>query len=265
MIGAGRMYEAACVLSFDKNLFPTINQTIIVSPYSWVTLKKEFELFEVDCNSFIFYSDSEIIKKFNLEAWVVDHWYLQQGIKLSLIDSIDGDFLIQDCDVFAIRPYKYFFDNCPVFRVEELWNHYQHVYASKVKELVGLERTIPYSFVTEFMPYCKDDWQFCKKTIEERNNKSWQDAILTLAPFDDTKWLSEYELLGIYKTNKDKNYQLIVEKYPEINSLQDFEQTNWQVTDTVKFKARPFKYMGQSTALTIKNFFNRKENGVYSN
>ncbi len=37
MIGAGRIYEAACTLSFDKNLHPTIDQTIIVSPYSFVT------------------------------------------------------------------------------------------------------------------------------------------------------------------------------------------------------------------------------------
>lgn len=259
MVGAGRMYEAACTLCFDKNLYPKIDETIIVSPYSFVTLTKEFENFDIDVSNFKFYHDSELIEKFNLQAWSLNHWYLQQGIKLSLIDNIDSDFLIQDCDVFAIRPYHYFVDCNPTFRVEELWNNYQHVYADKVKELIDIDRSIPYSFVTEFMPYLKKDWQSCKKSIEEKHNQPWQEAIINLAPFDDTKWLSEYELLGIYKTNKDQNYQYIIEKtYPEVKTLEELFNIDSNITETIKFKAQPFKYMGQHAALKIKNFFTTK-------
>lgn len=265
MIGAGRIHEAACALSFDKNLYPVIDQTIIVSPYSWVTLTDEFKLFDIDCSTFKFYSDTEIIKEFNLEQWGGNHWYLQQGIKLSLLDSINDNFLIQDCDVFAIKPYNYFIDQIPAFRVEELWNDYQQVYAGKVKDLLGFERIIPYSFVTEFMPYLKEDWESCKQLIEEKFKLPWQQAILNISPFDDTKWLSEYELLGIYKTNKDNNYKIIVEQYPKILTMEDFFTVDWSQLETVKFKARPLKCMNSQEAQKIKSFFNRKENVICSN
>lgn len=260
MIGAGRMYEAACALSFDKHLHPTIDQTIIVSPYSFVTLGEEFLKFKINTNNFIFYKDSELIEKFSLQEWAKNHWYLQQGIKLHLIDTLSSDFLIQDCDVFAFKPYNFFAENKPVFRVEELWNDYQYVYAEKVKKLLGMERQIPYSFVTEFMPYLKKDWQTCKELIENKHQCFWQKAIFSLDKFNETKWLSEYEILGIYKTNKDNDYHIIKEYYPEVYSMQDLTNADWSNTDTVKFKAKPFKYMGQQPALTIRDFFIRKEN-----
>jgi hypothetical protein len=259
MIGAGRIYEAACTLSFDKNLHPTIDQTIIVSPYSFVTLTKEFEHFGVDVSKFKFYHDNEVIDKFNLQAWATNHWYLQQGFKLSLMDSIDSDFLIQDCDVLALQPYQYILDNDINFRVEDLWNPYQQVYADAIKKLIGFDRAINYSFVTEFMPYKKQDWIACKNQIENFTQSTWQNAITNLAPFDEKKWFSEYELLGIFKTNTDTNYKLRYDIQPIINNWEDFFRADWSNIETIKFKAQPFKYMGRKSAITIRDFFIRKD------
>ena len=268
MVGAGRIYEASCALSFDHNLYPQIDKTIVVSPYSFVTLRQEFHSFNIVTENFEFYHDSELIEKFKLKTWATNHWYLQQGIKLSLLDNTDSDkFLIQDCDVFAIKPYKFFNDTVPCFRVEELWNDYQHVYAAKVEHLLGFKRKIPYSFVTEFMPYTKQDWLKCKQDIEQRFNMPWQQAIPNIEKFDETKWFSEYEMLGIYKTNTDSNYNYEFDTHPELHTLADLKNTNWSNISTVKFKAKPFKYMNEHDANLIKDFFKQLEenNDVYCN
>lgn len=259
MVGPGRIYEAACSLSFDHNLSPSIDQTIVVSPYSWVTLTSTFLSFGINVDSFKFVLDVDCIEQFELQDWK-HHWYLQQGIKLSLLDTVDSDkFLIQDCDVFAIKPYKFFKDDIPCFRVEELWNDYQLVYAEKVEKLIGYSRKIPYSFVTEFMPYTKDEWNQCKQHIEHRFSMPWKAAIKSVSDFDDTKWFSEYEMLGMYKTNTSTNYAYETDTHPELNTLTDLRNADWSMISTVKFKARPFKYMVGSDALLVKNFFKQLE------
>ena len=259
MVGPGRIYEAACSLSFDQNITPAIDHTIVVSPYSWVTLTTTFKSFGINVDSFTFMLDVEAIEKFKLHDWQ-HHWYLQQGIKLSLLDNINSDkFLIQDCDVFAIKPYKFFNDDVPCFRVEDLWNDYQLVYAERVEKLIGYKRKIPYSFVTEFMPYTKTDWLACKQHIEDRFAMSWPAAIKSVSDFDDTKWFSEYEMLGIYKTNTSNNYTYETDTHPELNTLNDLRNADWSKISTVKFKARPFKYMIGDDAQLVKNYFKQLE------
>ena len=259
MVGPGRIYEAACSLSFDQNITPVIDRTIVVSPYSWVTLTTTFKSFGINVDSFTFMLDVEAIEKFKLHDWQ-HHWYLQQGIKLSLLDNINSDkFLIQDCDVFAIKPYKFFNDDVPCFRVEELWNDYQLVYAERVEKLIGYKRKIPYSFVTEFMPYTKTDWLACKQHIEDRFAMPWSSAIKSVSDFDDTKWFSEYEMLGIYKTNTSDNYTYETDTHPELNTLNDLRNADWSKISTVKFKARPFKYMVSDDAQLVKNYFKQLE------
>lgn len=259
MVGPGRIYEAACSLSFDYNISPKIDQTIVVSPYSWVTLTTTFLSFGIDTDSFKFMLDEQCIDQFGLHDWQ-HHWYLQQGIKLSLLDHVDSDkFLIQDCDVFAIKPYTFFNDNTPCFRVEELWNDYQHVYAEKVEKIIGYQRKIPFSFVTEFMPYTKQDWIQCKQHIEDKFSMPWQLAIKSISDFDETKWFSEYEMLGVYKTNVSTDYSYEIDTHPELNNLNDLRTADWSKIDTVKFKARPFKYMVNDDALLVKQFFKQLE------
>ena len=259
MVGPGRIYEAACSLSFDQNITPAIDHTIVVSPYSWVTLTTTFKSFGINVDSFTFMLDVEAIEKFKLHDWQ-HHWYLQQGIKLSLLDNINSDkFLIQDCDVFAIKPYKFFNDHVPCFRVEDLWNDYQLVYAERVEKLIGYKRKIPYSFVTEFMPYTKTDWLACKQHIEDRFAMPWSSAIKSVSDFDDTKWFSEYEMLGIYKTNTSDNYTYETDTHPELNTLNDLRNADWSKISTVKFKARPFKYMVSDDAQLVKNYFKQLE------
>ena len=248
-VGQGRVYETACVLAFDHNIKATIDQTLIVTPYNESDLKQWWSSFDIDYSKIKFISDASIQ---DLQAWSVDRWYLQQAFKLHLLDIVDSDyFLIQDSDVFCIQPYAPFVDNKPCFRVDELWNPYQQVYADGIKQLTGFDRTIPYSFVTELMPYTKADWQQCKSFIDP-----WQTKIPNVRQFDDTRWFSEYELLGIVKTNISSDYTISIDSHPAIFKWEKIETVDWSNTPTVKFRARPLKFMTRDQAQWLIKFFN---------
>lgn len=262
-IGAGRMYEACCALSFDKFLEPAIAETHIVSVYSFVTLTEQFHKCGIDTTGFVFYRDREIIDQYKLSNWrtnetATDTWYQQQGVKLGLLDYLGSDVLFQDVDVFAIKPYKFFDNAQPVFRTEDVWNEHHSIYNEYVEKLIGLKRTSNESYVTEFMPYLQKDWQSLKTLIETRHNTTWTEAIRNLAPFDETMWLSEYELLGIYKSATDSdNYQYVKDIMPQFHNVEQLEDFNWHDANVVKFKNRPLKYMDEQDSLKIIDYFKR--------
>ena len=257
-VGQGRAFEAACVLSFDHNIKATIDQTLIVSPYDGDVLKRWWSRFDIDYNKIKFITDASIQE---LHEWRTQSWYLQQAFKLHLLDTVDSDyFLIHDSDVFCIQPYKPFIDGKPCFRVDELWNPYQQVYADAIKQLTGFDRVIPYSFVTEIMPYTKADWLQCKSLIDP-----WQTKIPETRAFDDTRWFSEYELLGIVKTNLSKinhsnSYTITVDSIdkniPPISTWEEIETTDWRGVPTVKFRDKPLKFMTEDQAQWLIKFFN---------
>jgi len=252
-IGQGRAYEAACVLKFDFNISPIIDKTIVVSVYTEEQLKRHWSSFDIDYTRLVFKTDKDIPLP---NVWTENHWYKQQAIKLYLLDTVDSDqFLIQDCDLACIKPFTAFVDNNPLFRVEGLWNEYQQIYSGAVYNLIGMDRIIPSSFVTEIMPYNKADWIDCRNLIQDRFKESWLDAIPNLCAFDKIKWFSEYELLGIFKTNKDQNWSVTKDDHPIINSWADFDQADWTNIPTIKFKARPLKFMSELEAHQIINTF----------
>ena len=250
MIGPGRLNDACCALSFDEFLSPTIDQTVIVSPLSSTDILEKFAQFPyIDQSKLVFKKDSD----FDLPGWD-DSWYKQQGLKFSLLDSLDSDIVIQDCDVFYIKPWQYIQNGQPVFRTEDVWNDHHAVYEDAVHKLIGARRLSNESYVTEFMPYLKQDWVGLKQKLDG----DWKTAIESVAPFDDTKWLSEYELLGIYKSVYDSdNYHYIKDKMPIIYHINQLEELNWSEANVVKFKARPLKGMREQDAHRIIDYFKR--------
>lgn len=260
MIGSGRLNDACCALSFDEFLSPAIDQTIIVSPMDSATILRKFnEFLDIDQTKLVLKRDSE----FNLPGWD-NHWYKQQGLKFSLLDSLDTDFIIQDCDVFYIKPWQFMQDGHPVFRTEDVWNDHHAVYEQAVIKLIGAGRVSNESYVTEFMPYLKQDWIKLKELIGANaytmsTSSDWQTAIKSVNEFDDTKWLSEYELLGIYKSVYDPdNYHYIKDQMPIFKHINQLEELNWSEANVVKFKARPLKGMTEQDAHRIIDYFKRK-------
>ena len=249
-VGPSRAYEAAVTLSFDDRIDAHIDQTIIVSSYHESQLKHLWNTFEIDYQHIKFMYDTDV----QLLIWTDHHWYRQQGIKLELLSTIDSDsFLIQDCDVFMLKAYSPF-NQGPVFRVEDLWNNYQTVYADAVEQLIGEVRTVPFSFVTEIMPYYKQDWLDCAALIQRRHGP-WQQSIPAWRKFDESKWFSEYELLGIYKTHVSCEYGMERDVHPRLDTWEDVWETDWHRVPSVKFKSRPLKFMTKSQAQNLVQYF----------
>jgi len=255
-VGRGRIYETGCSLSFDHNILATIDQTIIVSPFAEDFLKQAWDKFNIDYAKITFLQDHDSMFD-DLHQWKHASHYFQQGIKLKLLDAVDSEyFLIQDCDVFLLDPWAPFTGDTVNFRVEDIWNPFQAVYAEAIKKLITFDRVVDYSFVTEFCPYLKKDWIALKECIKETTGDSWIDAPLKIKSFEPPTWFSEYELLGIYKTNIDSNYTITKDTHhPDVKTFDDVWLADWSSVSVIKGKARPFKFMNEMDSLKTLDFF----------
>lgn len=244
-IGPSRINEAAVTLSFDDNLNPKPDVTYIISPYPQHKIDTVFAEFGLDTSNYRLLDDLYFEEYYDLSRYKHNHWYYQQALKFCAIDHFDSDyFLIQDCDQVPLRQFDFFVDGKLNFKAERLWNPYQELYAEMTEKLIGLKRVLDYSLVNELMPYSKADWVELKALIEKRNGCSWLDAIPNLRELGEPKWLSEFEILGIYKTNQPDGWTYYPAiSQPAIDSWDDFYAIDWSEHDTVKFLTQPLKYM----------------------
>jgi hypothetical protein len=256
-IGPSRLVEAAVSLSFDYNLITKPDVTYLITPYPKNLIEKTFKEFELEIDNYQILDDLYFSKHYDLGRWWQDNWYKQQAIKLCALDHFDSDyFLIQDCDAILLKPYNMIVDDILNLKTERLWNDQHTLYADMVEKIIGLKRGIKFSLVNELMPYTKKDWQDLKHLIEERNGCNFLDAIANVRPFDETKWFSEYELLGIYKTNQPDGWRHYVSpSQPVINTWENCYSAQWSVHHAIKFQISPLKFMNEADAKQLIKFF----------
>lgn len=256
-IGPRRLYEAMATLSFDYRISPSIDKTIIFTPYNRAEVKRALAEFNVECSKFEILSDDYFNGKYDLSRWTHDNWYKQQAFKLCALDYFDNErFLIQDADLLLTKKYEIFSEGKPVFKAEKIWNNHHEIYADCIGDIIGYRRKIDISLVNEFMPYLKQDWIELKTFIEKKYNKSWLNVIPDYRKFNSTKWFSEYELLGIWKTNRDNYSYNIWMSQPPISSWDDFYNTNWNLYGSVKFHTEPMKFMNKEQAKQVVKHIN---------
>ena len=262
-VGPGRLNEAACALSFDHNFVQPIDRTYIIAPFGREFFVAISEKLEIDINRIEFVQDQDLIDSAKLHKWAHNTWYLQQALKLTLLDQLNSnEFLIQDCDVFPIRPYCLFEKNIPNLRVEQVLNDQQPIrlqqaiYETHVNKITGLSRPGNLTFVSEIMPITKSIWLACKETIQNRLGVRWQEAIPDINDFDDTKWFSEYEMLGFYMLHNIPNITYEYDIHPIINSWEDFYSGDWSQTTIAKTgKFRPLKFMNFEEVIQVLEYF----------
>jgi hypothetical protein len=253
LIGPSRINEAAVTLSFDNNLNPLPDKTYIISPYPQHKINEIFAEFQLDSSAYTLLDDLYFEKYYDLSRYKHNHWYYQQALKFCALDHFDSEyFLLQDCDQVPLKRFDFFVDNKLNFKAENLWNPYQELYAEMVEKLTGMKRILNYSLVNELMPYSKQDWNDLKQLIEERNLCFWLDAFPNIRELGEPKWLSEFELLGIYKTNQPTGWTYYT-AVPQaaVNSWDDFYAIDWSKQDTIKFLTQPLKYMNIDNAKKI--------------
>jgi hypothetical protein len=255
-VGPGRINEAMATLSFDYRIFPRCDRTVIISPYRQEQFRELFVEFNLSINDFTFLDDEYFGKHYDLSRWTHNNWYKQQAFKLCALDHFDSDyFLIQDCDLILLKSYSMIVSGDLNFKAEDIWNDYQKIYAKMVQKIIGLDRKIPYSLVNELMPYKKIDWQALKEHIENVHGKNFLDAIADIEEFDSTNWFSEYELLGIWKTNQSLSWTYFVNpSQPKVESWEEFYAIDWSQYHSVKFHAPPLKNMDINQAKHVIKF-----------
>jgi len=248
-IGLDRLWEAMVTLSFDHNLTIKPNRTYIFSPHSEEQLRQAFKEFGIDDRNIEIFNDNYFDQYYNLSLWVQDNWYKQQALKLCSLDFFNSDyFLIQDADIALLKPYNILENGTINFKVERLWHEHHKIYSDMIEEITGFKRVIDYSFISEIMPYTKQDWYELKAQIEQTYGVNFLQA-LCIRDFDKTKWFSEYELLGIFKTNIDKEWTSeIILTQPPITTWEEFRAIDWSCYNSVRFHVHPFKRMNQDQA-----------------
>ena len=257
-VGPSRINETMAVLHFDYRIYPKLDKTYIISPYTEKDFRTLFKEFNINDQNIEILPETYFDNHYDLSCWTIENWYKQQAFKLCALDHFDSEyFLIQDSDIIILKPYTIWSSGNLNFKGEELWCPQAKVYSDAVEEFIGLKRTVPYSWVNEIFPYSKQDWQSLKEFIQQRYKKSWQRAITDFRPFDATRWFSEYELLGIYKTNQSTGWTYFSHaSQPPIYTWDDFYNTDWKSYGAVKFHARPLKFMTKEEAHKVVEFLN---------
>jgi len=251
-VGPGRINEAMVTLKFDYQIYPRLDRTLIISPYSEQEFRTLFKEFNISDQSIVILPEDYFDQYYDLYRWKVDNWYKQQAFKLCALDHFDSEyFLIQDCDLVLLKPYSIWVSGNLNFKAEPLWNHYHDVYADMVEKITGLKRVIPCSLVNELMPYSKEDWLTLKVLLGD-----WINVIPNVREFDSSKWFSEYELLGIYKTHQQGWQHFVNPSQPAVCTWEDFYNIDWINQHSIKFHARPLKFMTTEQAHEVVEFLN---------
>lgn len=232
-VGGYRMGHAIMSFQFDHFL-EGIDKTYIISNISEHHYRATLEKYVDDPSRFIYVNDQELIDAYpEILHWdqpgdYRGTWLRQQALKIACLDYFNEEsFLIQDPDTFAIRPYKCFDGKTPNFFVLPNTTHSPGYY-SVIEDSLGIKRQTTDCFITEFLPFLKEDWVAMRQQIEQKHNKHFLDAIIDSCQREaetNLIWFSEYELLGNYALTR-RNIDTTVQHRCEIRNIGDLSKLN---------------------------------------
>ena len=232
-VGGYRMGHAIMSFQFDHFL-EGIDKTYIISNISEHHYRATLEKYVDDPGRFVYVNDQELIDAYpEILHWdqpgdYRGTWLRQQALKIACLDYFDEEsFLIQDPDTFAIRPYKCFDGKTPNFFVLPNTTHSPGYY-SVIEDSLGIKRQTTDCFITEFLPFLKEDWVAMRQQIEQKHNKHFLDAIIDSCQREaetNLIWFSEYELLGNYALTR-RNIDTTVQHRCEIRNIGDLSKLN---------------------------------------
>jgi hypothetical protein len=152
----------------EKNLHPDSIVVITAKKnISLLTHTASFTNVEIQDEDFLleglsFYKIKEILQNSNLSVKATG-WYFQQFLKMawSFSEKCYETYTVWDCDTFPLQPVTLFWNEkiCINLKTE-----YQKPYFETIKDLLGLEKQTPASFISEYMT-------IDKKVMNELINK----------------------------------------------------------------------------------------------
>lgn len=258
-----RMVEAAISISMTNMIDPAPIITYIISPYFENEAKDilyKANLKDELISSCSFVEETAWDEHDEMLPWFRNRnrWFYQQALKLAALEILDYDaFLIQDCDIVTVSPYHPFVGGIPNVRIEkpELGNHFARLYVEEASAFLSMHKVIDESYVSELMPYLKRDYLALKQHIKVLHGRSILKAISYHREIDDQsiKWLSEYEILGIFKDYHDPSWtreEQIAFSYGTIMGPS-------VIPSVIKFRARPAKFLGLDQINDVRSMIDK--------
>jgi len=193
----------------DAKTWSFANKAIIkyipAKQYTVIVPDSDVILFEkISDQKFIVKPESLFSKKFQqviadrLPSHEYEHisWYLQQFIKLELLDQLNENTnaVLWDGDTVPLEPINFIENDGKLLYFTGTENH--HPYFETIKKLLDIDRQVSHSFISQSFPIKSQWFQEFKKTIENRSGSSWYEAIIDAINFSHSNAFSEYETLG---------------------------------------------------------------------
>jgi hypothetical protein len=236
-VGGYRMGHAVLGLQFDEYI-EDLGHTYVITNISEHHYRDTFPKYSLDWNKFTYINDQDLIDAYpEILNWDKPNdyrgtWLRQQALKIASLDYIDFDcFLIHDPDTFCIQPYKPLNGRTPNYFIIPDTTHALEYYEVITKSL-GIERQTNHCFVSEFMPFLKEDWHTMRELLETRNNKHFLDAIIdNCEPEKENNliWFSEYEFLANYVMTQREIKMTEQKRFPvtDIRYLDGLNSKDW--------------------------------------
>lgn len=134
-------------------------------------------------------------------------WYIQQFLKFSALEEISDDkfALIWDADTVPLKKLTFEKNNKIAFYKGY---EFHKPYFDHINNLLGLKKNNNFSYIAQCMPV-KGKWfkEFIK-SIENKNHKNWQNAMIQTINFEELNAFSEYEMIGTFV---EKNFSNEIE------------------------------------------------------
>lgn len=135
-------------------------------------------------------------------------WYFQQFIKLAMAwrNDVSNDYLVWDADSIALKPINFFTKTGRIFVTKSKEYHVPYFICNE--KLTGIQKLVPYSFISEHMVFTKKHVISLLNEIMKISDDIWWKIILDQVDSKDLvgSGFSEYELYGNYIMNRDPNH-----------------------------------------------------------
>jgi hypothetical protein len=211
-----------CIDYAKKNLNHKVNKIYIISPET-EEIKKFCEASNfifVDENTLLGYKSKDInyqYKNINRSGWI-----FQQLLKLSADKITEKDnFLVVDSDTMLINKHTFITKEGKfvLFQSSEWHEEYMETF----KKIFNESPISKLSLISHMMIFNKKMLNDFKSEIESKNNKKWDELILSLINPNDISYFSEYESYGNWLIkNHSQKIALMPFYNKSITNLEDF-------------------------------------------
>lgn len=204
LVGPGKEALAAISLRHLRIHFPPLSVSVVASRETWTKVKGlvgSLQVAHLDEDLPIAGLTFSAVR--NATANIPrshSGWLYQQFAKMQLAllqDDLDKHYIVVDADTIFLRPIDFFAECKPVFSIKQ---EYHEPYFLLLRELLGCEKQIQGSFISEFMVFKPEFVIEFMKAVSSISD--WFLQILRAIQEDSRLSFSEFESYGTFVSER---------------------------------------------------------------